>query len=76
MIVRWTPWTFIPPSGDMADAKHVAVIGAGVAGLQAGSSFLQAGWKVSFYEKSANVGGVWQKNYDGYKLQVTVGEEF
>ena len=60
----------------MAEAKHVALIGAGVAGLQAGAAFRQAGWRVSFYEKSANVGGVWLKNYDGYKLQVTGVDEF
>lgn len=47
-----------------------AVIGAGVAGLQAATQLRHAGYQVTLFEKSHNVGGVWQSNYAGYTLQV------
>jgi len=39
--------------------KKVAVIGAGAAGLVSAAILLQNGFEVTVYEKSCNVGGVW-----------------
>ncbi len=39
--------------------KQVAVIGAGAAGLVSAAILLQNGFEVTVYEKSSNVGGVW-----------------
>lgn len=50
--------------------RTVGIIGAGVAGLQVAAALKQAGIQVALYERSHNVGGVWQYNYAGYKLQV------
>lgn len=50
--------------------KRVLVAGAGVAGLQCAREFLRAGCKVLTLEEHDDVGGVWLKNYQGYKLQV------
>ena len=50
--------------------KNVAIIGAGVAGLQTARALSKIGLTCTIYEKSANVGGVWRKNYVDYGLQV------
>ena len=39
--------------------NHVAVIGAGAAGLICAHELLQAGFKVTIVEKSEDVGGLW-----------------
>ena len=49
--------------------EKVAVIGAGVAGLQAARHLIAAGFKVIVLEASDDVGGVWRKNYAGYGVQ-------
>eukprot|EP00887_Chlorella_sp_A99_P003720 scaffold7.g3720.t1 len=49
--------------------KKIAVIGAGVAGLQVATQLKHAGYEVSILEKSDHVGGVWKSNYAGYALQ-------
>ncbi|PRW32555.1 flavo involved in K+ transport [Chlorella sorokiniana] len=54
----------------MAAPKKFAVIGAGVAGLLAAQQLKHEGFDVTIYEKTDNVGGVWQSNYAGYALQV------
>ena len=43
--------------------RKVAVIGAGVAGLQTAKALREIGLDVTIFEKSENVGGVWRKNY-------------
>ena len=55
------------------DFKHVdkvAIIGAGVAGLQAASRLKIRGFDVTIFEKSDDVGGVWRSNYADFGLQV------
>ena len=37
--------------------KHVAIIGAGMAGITAARTLLQAGLRVSVFEKSQGAGG-------------------
>ena len=50
--------------------KNIAVIGAGVAGLQVANLLTQSGMKVTVFEKANNVGGVWRENYADFGLQV------
>ena len=52
----------------MTSIKHVAVIGAGAAGLTAIKCCLEEGLQATCYEKSAHVGGLWyfdEKQKDG-----------
>ena len=51
--------------------KRVAVIGAGVAGLQLAERLGQkSGLEVTIFEKTDKVGGVWSANYADFGLQV------
>jgi NADPH-dependent 2,4-dienoyl-CoA reductase/sulfur reductase-like enzyme len=47
----------------------VAIIGAGVAGLQAARALQKRGVAVTVFESSPDIGGVWRSNYDGYAAQ-------
>lgn len=50
-------------------AKHIIVIGGGIAGLNAGIEFLQHGYTVSLYEKNPDVGGLCSGYFvDGYSI--------
>ena len=49
--------------------SKVAIIGGGVAGLQAARALQRIGKKVTIFEKNDNFGGVWHHNYDGAALQ-------
>lgn len=50
-------------------AKHIIVIGGGIAGLNAGIEFLQHGYSVSLYEKNPDVGGLCSGYFvDGYSI--------
>ena len=51
-------------------AKRVAIIGAGVAGLQTARQLVEAGIDCVIFEKARDVGGVWRENYDDFGLQV------
>jgi thioredoxin reductase len=42
------------------ESKHVAVIGAGAAGLVTARELLRAGHSIQVFEQQADVGGVWQ----------------
>eukprot|EP01032_Pedospumella_encystans_P008530 gene8530-10115_t len=44
---------------NLFEGKKVAVIGAGAAGLVTATTLLQNGFDITVYEKSANLGGVW-----------------
>ena len=55
---------------DFGHVKNVAIIGAGVAGLQTARRLMEIGISCTIFEKSENVGGVWQKNYADFGLQV------
>eukprot|EP00933_Yihiella_yeosuensis_P061563 TRINITY_DN64393_c0_g1_i1.p1 TRINITY_DN64393_c0_g1~~TRINITY_DN64393_c0_g1_i1.p1 ORF type:complete len:624 (-),score=130.98 TRINITY_DN64393_c0_g1_i1:155-2026(-) len=54
----------------LPEVKTVCIIGAGVAGLQTANLLKQAGFEVSIYDKSPDVGGVWRENYADFGLQV------
>ena len=53
-----------------AHVKTVAVIGGGVAGLNAARALAASGFKVTVFEAAPEVGGVWRSNYAGFGLQV------
>ena len=44
---------------NLFEGKKVAIIGAGAAGLVSATALLQNGFDITVYEKSANLGGVW-----------------
>ncbi|RYY54934.1 MAG: FAD-dependent oxidoreductase [Chitinophagaceae bacterium] len=56
--------------------KHIAIIGAGISGLVTAKIFLQAGHKVTVFEKANDLGGVWEKSrsYLGVATQTTRDE--
>ena len=53
-----------------AHVKSVAVIGGGVAGLNAARALTSAGMQVTIFEAAPALGGVWRSNYDTFGLQV------
>ncbi|CAK9026601.1 unnamed protein product [Durusdinium trenchii] len=55
-----------------AEPRSIAIVGGGVAGLQALHSLLQLPRveKIVLFEKSDTIGGVWRENYFGYGAQV------
>jgi cation diffusion facilitator CzcD-associated flavoprotein CzcO len=55
---------------EFAGVKRVAIIGAGVAGLQTAQQLVEAGIDCVIFEKAQSVGGVWRENYDDFGLQV------
>ncbi|MGN6418582.1 MAG: flavin-containing monooxygenase [Pseudobacter sp.] len=56
--------------------KHIGIIGAGISGLTTAKAFLERGYRVTVLEKSASVGGVWEKSrsYVGVATQTTRDE--
>jgi len=58
------------PATDFSHVKTVAIIGAGVAGLQTARRLMEIGITCRIYDKSEDVGGCWRVNYAGYALQV------
>lgn len=55
----------------VAQTKKVAIIGAGVAGLQLAERLLSCGiTQLTIFEKASTVGGVWRENYADFSLQV------
>ena len=59
-------WTFTPPAAERAG--HIAVIGAGPAGLSAAYQLRQRGWRVTVYEASAEPGGLMRHGIPSYRL--------
>jgi dimethylaniline monooxygenase (N-oxide forming) len=48
--------------------KTIGIIGAGISGLVAAKTFIQAGYKVTIFEKQPSLGGVWEKSRTYPKL--------
>ena len=48
---------------------NVAIVGAGVAGLQQARALQKRGISFTIYEAADDIGGVWRSNYDGYAAQ-------
>ena len=69
----------------MAKNKHVAIIGGGIAGLEAGSVLVQQGYEVTVLEKEQMTGGMlnnWSKLFPDFSaaakhlsmvLELTIG---
>ncbi|QLE56434.1 NAD(P)/FAD-dependent oxidoreductase [Nostoc sp. TCL26-01] len=55
----------------MVIEKQVCIVGAGISGLVAAKTFLEAGYNVSVFEKQTALGGVWEKSrtYPGLTTQ-------
>ena len=55
----------------MAKKKTVAIIGAGVSGLAAAKVFKEKGHEISVFERSHDLGGVWEpsRSYPGIQTQ-------
>jgi dimethylaniline monooxygenase (N-oxide forming) len=51
-------------------ARRVAVIGAGVAGLQVVRALQSRGFPVTAFDAAAKIGGLWTKNYANFGIQV------
>ena len=51
-------------------AKSVAIIGAGVAGLAAAKSLVKNGFSCKIYDRQPELGGVWANGYAGFGVQV------
>lgn len=56
--------------GQPAGVNSVAIVGAGVAGLQTAKILLEIGIECTIFEKSKDIGGVWRENYADFGLQV------
>jgi len=56
--------------GDFSHVRKVAVLGAGVAGLQVAEQLLRVNLECVLFEKAADVGGIWRQNYVDFGLQV------
>jgi dimethylaniline monooxygenase (N-oxide forming) len=50
--------------------RRVAVVGAGIAGLQAVRALKAKGFDVTAYDGASTVGGLWKANYAGFGVQV------
>lgn len=57
-------------SNDFSHVKRVAIVGAGVAGLQTARALTKIGKEVTIFDKAETVGGVWRANYADFGLQV------
>jgi len=56
---------------DYSHVKRVAILGAGVAGLQTAAELKKVGiTDITIFEKADDVGGVWRENYADFGLQV------
>lgn len=53
-----------------SEVKRIAIIGAGVAGLQACKVLKGAGYDCTIFERASEVGGVWRDNYANMTVQV------
>lgn len=56
--------------------KHIGIIGAGLSGLTTAKTFLEKGYRVTVFEKSDRMGGVWDpgRSYTGVSTQTTRDE--
>ena len=58
----------VPRPPEAENGKSVAVVGAGPAGLSAAVTLRRRGWRVTVYEKRANIGGLLRYGIPCFKL--------
>ncbi len=51
------------------NVSNVAIIGAGVSGLQVAKILIEGGFNIKVFEKYQEIGGVWLCNYPNLHLQ-------
>lgn len=70
LAARLKEGTVVGDNTDFTHVKKVAIIGAGVAGLQVARLLKMVGIECKIFEKTDDVAGVWRKNYADFGLQV------
>ena len=55
----------------MPGVKRIAVVGGGISGIAAANVLQQSGHRVTVFEKSGSIGGVWAVSYPEVRLQNT-----
>lgn len=76
-LVRHVPQAQQTPPPDYAfSVRRVAVVGAGVAGLQTARALQKQGLAFVVFEEYEDVGGVWRANYADYKLQGGLSQQY
>jgi len=70
LAARLAAGEFVETPSEFKHVKKVAVLGAGVAGLQVANELKKRNINVVVFEKTDNVGGVWRENYADFGLQV------
>lgn len=58
---RGVSWQAVPPAERLA-AKHVSIIGAGIAGLATAVQLQRLGIPYTVFERQSEIGGVWARN--------------
>ena len=61
---------FSSTTASLGGGERVAVLGAGVSGLQTVRAMRAKGFDVSCYDPNPSVGGLWRQNYLSYGVQV------
>ena len=59
----------VPCAPEKENGKSAAIVGAGPAGLSAAVTLRRKGWKVTVYEKRANIGGLLRYGIPCFKLE-------
>ena len=59
----------VPCTPEKENGKSAAVVGAGPAGLSAAVTLRRRGWKVTVYERRANIGGLLRYGIPCFKLE-------
>ena len=62
----------VPCPPEKENGKSAAVVGAGPAGLSAAVTLRRRGWKVTVYERRANIGGLLRYGIPCFKLEKTL----
>ena len=62
--------TFSTSTNEEGQREKIAVVGAGVSGLQSIRALRAKGFDVTSFDPNPNIGGLWRENYLSYGIQV------